>query len=161
MAGIGPPPTPTAILKARGSWLPRTRKKEPQLGKGVPQCPSWLDADAKKAWKDLVPVLDGMGVLTKAEKRALARYCDLSVEYERLAIFVAEHGSTYPIKNADGAVQRLCQFPQAVRKMALADVLLRLEQQFGLTPSARTRIQVDKKETAVDGIERFFAKGVG
>jgi phage terminase small subunit len=53
----GPQPTPTAILRARGSWLVNHRKDEPQPEKGGPPCPRWLNKDARKIWKALIPQL--------------------------------------------------------------------------------------------------------
>jgi phage terminase small subunit len=41
------------------------RKNEPQAPRGRPICPSWLNDDAKRAWKTVVPHLDAMGVLSK------------------------------------------------------------------------------------------------
>ena len=68
MGRRGPPPTPTPILRARGSPL-ATRRRELTEAKGPagkPRCPQWLDADAKAAWRQVVPLLEQMGVLLHA-----------------------------------------------------------------------------------------------
>ena len=146
MGARGVPPVPTAILRARGSWRAKINRKEP-TGHGTPRCPAWLDSDAKAAWKALIPMLKRLGVLATADAFAIARYCDMLVEYKRLAVHVAECGSV--------SADRISA--EAKHKGELADKLLRLEQNFGLTPSARSRIQVSKKDSPKEqDISRFF-----
>ena len=63
MGRRGPPPTPTPMLKLRGSWRADVNRAEPQPEMGKPKCPDWIDVYAKAAWKQLVPQLEQMGVL--------------------------------------------------------------------------------------------------
>ncbi|MCH7720393.1 MAG: P27 family phage terminase small subunit, partial [Planctomycetes bacterium] len=48
---------------------------EPKPSKKRPNCPTWVDADAKSMWKRLIPMLSDMGVLTEVDGNAAARYC--------------------------------------------------------------------------------------
>ena len=48
----------------------------------------------------------------------------------------------YPIKNDAGKVKCFQQWPQVAIANKLAQQLTRLEQEFGMTPSARSRIQL-------------------
>ena len=48
----------------------------------------------------------------------------------------------YPHKDESGKVKCFQQWPQVAIANKLAIQLTRLEQEFGMTPSARTRIQV-------------------
>ncbi len=64
------------------------------------------------------------------------------VEWRTALAFVRKHGSTYPIKDGNGKVKALGQFPQVAQIHKLSLALSRLEAEFGLTPSARTRINV-------------------
>jgi P27 family predicted phage terminase small subunit len=41
----------------------------------TPRCPDHLDAEAKKEWKRLVPILRRMKVLTEADGMTLANLC--------------------------------------------------------------------------------------
>jgi len=171
MGARGPAPTPTKILQMRGSrWPERLGINEPLPEAGAPTCPSWLPTDAKAAWKQLAPVLLDMGVLTKADRLALARYCRLFMRWRRAEDFLDKHGEVYPIRKVvtdrDGnervEVVGSAPFPQVAIAAKLADQLLRLEQNFGLTPSARSRIQVPgKSKDADDGKSRFFKSGAG
>lgn len=121
MAGIGPPPTPTAILKARGSWRAKIRKNEPQPPAGKAECPEWLSLEAKAAWKKLAPTLERMGVLTLADENEFARYCDLYARWKQ-------------------AITR--RVPKDKLIGSITEQLARLAQQFGLTPASRARVQV-------------------
>ena len=92
MGRRGPTPTPTEVLKLRGSTLvtkhrERTEAKGPA---GKPRCPEWLDADAKAMWRKLVPQLATMGVLTLVDGNALARYCRLWSRWRKAEAFIEQ-----------------------------------------------------------------------
>ena len=68
----GRKPKPTAIKKLEGN--PGKRKlntKEPIPAKGMPECPQWLLAEAKKEWERLADLMNQMGVLTEVDMVAL------------------------------------------------------------------------------------------
>jgi P27 family predicted phage terminase small subunit len=94
----------------------------------------------------LIPLLDQMRVLTQIDGNALARYCQLWSRWKRAEAFIQKHGDTYPLKDEKGRIRCLQQFPQVSIANKLAQQLTRLEQEFGLTPSARTRIHVKPEE---------------
>ena len=102
----------------------------------------WLDADAKKVWRQVVPPLRAMGVLTRIDGKAVARYCTSWVRWRRAIEFIREHGEVYPLKDDAGKIRYLQQFPQVAIASRLALELTRLEQEFGMTPASRTRISV-------------------
>src|SRR5580704_2760820 len=69
----GPIPKPSAIARAEGNpGKRRLNDCEPQPRATTPRCPDHLDAEAKKEWKRLVPVLRRMRVLTEADWMTLA-----------------------------------------------------------------------------------------
>lgn len=88
--------------------------------------------------------LSGTGVLTKAERHALITYCQSWVRYQSAIKFLAEHGETYPIRDEQGRLRCLQQFPQVAIARHLAQQLLRYQQELGLTPGSRSRITVDQ-----------------
>lgn len=92
-------------------------------------------------WDHLVPRLAGMGVLSAIDGNALARYCQLWSRWRKAEAFLRKHGEVYPLKDEAGKVKYLQPFPQVSIAANLAQQLTKLEQEFGLTPSARTRIQ--------------------
>ncbi len=83
-----------------------------------------------------------MRVLARIDGNALARYCQLWARWKKAELFVQKHGDTYPLKDESGRIKCLMPFPQVAIAHKLAAQLTRLEQEFGMTPSARTRISV-------------------
>lgn len=154
----GPTPTPTEILKRRGSREVAKRDREPRPEKGAPRCPAWLDKEAKAVWRQLVPQLEALGVVTKIDGNALARYCRLFVRWKQCDAFVRKYGESYIVKDEEGKQIKTCQqFPEVGIINRLGVQLLRLEQEFGLTPAARTRIQVTvEPPKQTEGKARFF-----
>jgi P27 family predicted phage terminase small subunit len=112
MGRRGPAPTPTAILRLRGSPLAKRNRHEPKGPPGKPRCPEWLDDDAKAAWRHLIPQLDLMGVLTRIDGNALARYCRLWSRWRKAEAFIDKNGEMYPLKDDHGKVKCFQQFPQ-------------------------------------------------
>jgi P27 family predicted phage terminase small subunit len=162
MGRRGPAPTPTATLKLRGSTLVTKRrlKREPEGPVGTPDAPDWLDAEARTMWEHLLPMLEGMGVVTRIDGNALARYCRLWSRWRKAEAYLEKHGDLYPLKDEQGRIKCVQQWPQVAIAAKLAQQLTRLEQEFGMTPSARSRIQLapDVSETS-RGKARFFHAG--
>lgn len=146
MGKHGLPPTPTEILKLRGSWRAKLNPNEPQPPRYIPDRPDWMDDTTAQVWDEVSKGLHDSGLLTSIDGKALARYCKTWAMWRDAHDFLDEHGTTYPTKDVSGRVTGVAEFPQVSRSLKLADQLLRLEQQFGMTPSARTRIEVKPKE---------------
>lgn len=144
MGKRGPLPTPTNVLKMRGSWRAKTRPLEPAPPAAEkPPCPAWLDADARKVWRALIPQLARLGVLTRLDQHALARYCTLWVRWRKMETLLAEKGELVISYTEEGAVAGVHVTPYVAIASTLADKLLRLEQHFGMTPSARAALHVE------------------
>ena len=140
MGKRGPKPTPTKILQLRGSWVPRARgmTSEPILRVEAPDLSTVLETDEEKAeWDRLCGLLLGMGVLSRVDGNALARYVRLFVRWRQVDAFLRKYGDVRPVKGEGDEIE-FVQFPQSNVAIKLAPQLLRLEQEFGLTPSSRT-----------------------
>lgn len=161
MGRRGPAPTPSPILRLRGTLRNDRVRNEPAVPGGKPVCPTWIDDEAKAAWKQLLPLLTQMGVLTRIDRNALTRYCQLWSRWKKAELFIQKHGDTYPLKDDQGKIKCLQQFPQVAIAHKLAAALTRLEQEFGMTPSARSRIQVPEGLDASNRTDkaRFFQAG--
>lgn len=161
MGRRGPAPTPTKILALRDSWLAKTRNDEPKPPVSTPRCPSWLDVEAKARWKHIVPKLADMGLLAAIDGDALVNYCQTWSRWKQAEQFIAQHGPVYPIKDDKGNVKYLQQVPQVSIAKGLVQVLSRYQQEFGMTPSARTRIEVpnQKEQAGVDEFDAFINRG--
>lgn len=152
----GPPRTPTEILKRRGSWLAPLREKqgEPVPPRGRPNCPKNLCLQAKRIWRKLIPLLDEMGVLSRVDERAIARYCQLTVAFYKASDFVNKVGITHFLEDENGKpTGEVETYPQLDKMLSISDRLLKLEIQFGMTPSARARLTVLPKDEDAEIIE--------
>ena len=148
MAGTGRAPTPTIILENRGSWRAKARKKsgEPVLPLGEPEAPDFLPAEARAEWERQVIHLRTMGLLVEADRALLVVYCTAWATFAKT--FTARpRGLRAQDRN----------FRQ---RQAAQDMLLKVAQQFGFSPSARTRVRSmiddgNKNKTKA----RFFTAG--
>ena len=143
MGARGPRPKPTALLKLSGSWRGRVERGEPQPRKVIPDCPEWLTGEGRKVWDRMIETLNFMGVLTQADGNSLARYCVTWVRWRQAEEFLARFGTTYPVKDEKGKVRCFMPFPEVAIANQQSQTLTKLEAEFGLTPSSRTRISID------------------
>jgi P27 family predicted phage terminase small subunit len=145
---------PTAIQELRGAYKkdPKRRNQtEPVAPKEKPRCPSHLDATAKAEWKFLTGILDELGVLSRADKTALVMYCQSYSEWRKAADMCQQYGAWQVKKDSKGELitkrhewDRIReQTQEACRKWLI---------EFGLTPSARSRLTVEKPVQAIQDI---------
>ena len=152
----GRKPKPTAVKKLEGN--PGKRKlnsKEPVPAKGIPACPDWLMPKAKKEWERLAELMNQMGVLTEVDMAAFAAYCQSYARWKEAQEHINSEGATYETENG---MQRpnpyvaICNTEQRLMMSAASE--------FGLTPSARSRImaassanknEVDEMEALLGG----------
>ena len=141
MGARGPKPTPAAILKQRGTFR-ADRHADSANPIGKPRCPKWLNKDAAKEFKRIVKLLDTMGLLGAVDENALARYATTWTRWRQALQLIEKGGEVVVYKDEAGKVKAVQ--PSAFNSIArsLAEELSRLEQAFGMTPSARSRIEV-------------------
>jgi P27 family predicted phage terminase small subunit len=132
----GPIPKPSAIARAEGNpGKRRLNDGEPQPRATTPRCPDHLDAEAKKEWKRLVPVLRRMKVLTEADWMTLANLCQIWSTMVKAQKMLTERGILY--KTPNGYIQ---QSPFFSMVNQCVDTITKLSREFGLTPAARSRM---------------------
>jgi len=155
MGKRGPKPTPTATLKLRGSWRGDINKNEPSPDKGMPDCPPEVQGVAKECWEQIAPMLNDMGVLTKADGMALSLLCETFAHWRRAQDLLTKHGDVYPIKDEAGKVKYLQQTPYVSITRNFGKALKEMLCEFGLTPSARSRIETTGDKQTVKADERI------
>ncbi|MCP4539803.1 MAG: phage terminase small subunit P27 family [Chloroflexi bacterium] len=157
----GPASTPTAKLKARGSRRAKARN-DPEVNMDKPKCPPWVGSYGKTLWRELVPQLHNAGILSKVDGGAFARYCYTYHLYRTDMKWLKDKGSLdYTARDKDGRVTGVVQFPAVARVQRHHDQMLKMEREFGLTPSARAGlggIQQDKPKQ-VDNTLKFVNAG--
>ena len=143
MGRRGPPPKPSALNELHGNPGHRRRNpREPKPRWDTPRCPAWLSPEAKTVWRRVVPELRHMRVLSFVDGDAVAAYCQTFARWKAAEEFLVKHGDVYPIRDEKNRVKCMAQFPQVAISRNLLLVLKGYQQEFGLTPSARTRIEV-------------------
>ncbi len=154
-------PKPTALRLIEGNPGKRAiNKKEPNPRKEIPSCPAHLTDAGKVAWGRLCALLDRMGVLTEADAFALERLCDCYTEILECRELIEVQGRTYDSarKSKDGDMEILIKANPAVAMLADADRRFKSHLvQFGLTPAARSKVQVkDDGDQKQDPLQEFF-----
>lgn len=146
----GRKPLPKAILKLRDSsakWKPRHRHAEPEAPKGCPSCPTWLDKEGKAEWRRVTKSLAAMGILKTPDRAVLAGLCQM------WSLFVRTSEQLNKCEGIDKESR-----PIAATNSDAYKNYLRACEQFGLTPSARTRIDTDIEGKKLDAFDAFVAK---
>lgn len=149
MGKRGPRPEPTAIKIARGT-AKSPRKTEPAPPATGIVMPGHLGEVAQAKWRELLPLLQAVKVMTDADVEALARYCDTYEWWLATRAKLRKEGDTYPILNDGGEIKYIAQRPEVSIAHKLATQLRQLEQDFGLNPSARTSLHVEKPKAEGD-----------
>ncbi len=135
----GPIPKPTALKILEGNPGKRPlNRHEPNPG-GVPQCPKHLDAQARREWRRLLPILLKMRVLTEADYIALANLCQTYSTMVKAQEQLQKAGLLY--KSQSGYIQ---QSPLLSIVNSCVETITKLCREFGLTPSSRSRLTMNE-----------------
>ena len=141
MGKRGPKPTSAAILEARGSWRAASRVDPPQLESKIPDMPRWLSSKARDHWRRIIPSLAALRVISDLDANLIARYCDAWARWVDLSDDLTRKGTTQIIAGKNGLAYSV-QRPEVSMQDKLTAQLLQMEKELGLTPSARSRIEV-------------------
>jgi P27 family predicted phage terminase small subunit len=140
MAQRGRKPKPTAVKELEGNPGKRPLNElEPKPHRKAPKCPTWLDVEAKREWRRVAKQLEELGVLTEVDMAAFAGYCEAYARWKEAEEFISKHGTI--VKTPSGYWQ---QVPQVSIAQTYLKIMIKFCEQFGLTPSSRSRIIVDK-----------------
>ena len=151
MGKRGPRPEPTIIKMAKGNPGKRPlNKNEPKPAADAIQPPEWVTGKSLDKWNEVVPKLIGMGVMTNADIDTIARYCTMYEQYVKYLEQVRRGLDVLVIRDDAGKVKYMQSTPAATMLTKLAASMLRIEQEFGLTPSARTGIVAKKPQDISD-----------
>ena len=108
----------------------KLNKDEPKPKVALPHCPDYLDDVARGEWDRLAPILVRMKVLTEADYIALASLCQTYSTMMKAQEQLNKSGILF--KTPSGYVQKIVM----------------LCREFGLTPSARSRVQANSSDDA-------------
>jgi P27 family predicted phage terminase small subunit len=143
MSRPGPAPTPTHLKIVRGVRRDRINDKEPKPTKKTPPCPAWLSAEGKKVWRRTSKQLTEMGLLYACDGDSLAAYCEAVVRHQKACEVINSTGILIKGRR-DGVVKN-----PAVQVARDAEATIKaFAQEFGLTPSARTRLKTTEETSS-------------
>jgi P27 family predicted phage terminase small subunit len=135
----GPKPKPTALKKLAGNpGQRRLSDDEPTPEAAAPERPSFLSEAAAAEWDKIAPKLVAMGVLSTADAAALALYCEYYTRWQDAEKKLREGGHVVKVNG------QVMPSPYLSVANKAAEMLLKLTGEFGLTPSARTRVRATK-----------------
>jgi P27 family predicted phage terminase small subunit len=143
MGKRGPRKQPTAIRLLNGgrpSQKSKTQEPIPASGNLTP--PTYIVGKAKEKWDEVLPKLVSMRVMTPADLETLGRYCAVWEQWVRYLDQMRKGLDVLVIRDKDGKVKYMQSAPAATMFVKLGQSLLRMEQEFGLTPSARASMEV-------------------
>lgn len=167
MGKRGPPPEPSILKYIRGNPSKETLNTAEPTPDLVPSnfpAPKALDGPAVEVWNDTVPKLAKMRVLTEADVPTLTRYCIETALYLVCYEKVKTHGEEYTHlepdpHRTDGRLRiKYTQVtPWATQMHRHHAAMLRIEQEFGMTPSSRSQVSTTNGNEA-DQIAAFVQK---
>ncbi|HEV2294082.1 MAG TPA: phage terminase small subunit P27 family [Tepidisphaeraceae bacterium] len=119
------------------------------------------DKDARKEFRRLAKLLGEMRLVGEADSNLIVRYCITWVRWRRVVQTLASNAgaefATY--KDADGKVKSVQVSALHSVARSLGEELGRAEAQLGMSPSARSRIEVAPtapRASESDSKSRFF-----
>lgn len=152
----GRKPKPTAMKQLAGNPGKRPlNQHEAQPPRVIPNCPSHLNAEAKKEWHRIVKDLHAAGLFTKVDRPALAAYCQAYgrwVMAEKKLVTMEDMTDMTP-----NGMQVQSVYLQIANKAM--EQMRRFLVEFGMTPSARSRVSVEKPAEQ-DEFEKLFGQKV-
>lgn len=151
----GPPPKPTAQRKAEGCLAHRPlneNEPKPALSDGVLQPPPTIDHEAKREWERIAPILHAMGLLTELDATEFMAYCQAVGDYVTACGHIDKEGHTTQTENGIPRVSPWWKIRRDSVKQIHESAA-----RFGLSPSDRTRIEVDPTP-ATDDLAAFNAE---
>lgn len=124
-------------MKGRKPGLDTLKKRLAGTYSGpAPDCPDWLDDDARAEWARVAPELARAGVLTPVDAMTLAAYCQTYSQWKQAEQRVRADGLMI-----DGPRGNPTLHPCARHAVTLLAELRRVAGEFGFTPAARARVE--------------------
>lgn len=155
MRGRKPTPTHLKLIKGNPGKRPiNPNEPKPELARPLP--PPHLNDDAKVEWGRVIDRLFDLGLMTDLDRAALGAYCQAYGRWsqaERALLKMAESDQltgALMIKTKNG---NAIQNPLVGTANHAMSEMMRYASEFGMTPSARTRIDASFGAAVKEGDE--------
>lgn len=137
MGRSGPSPKPTALRLLHGDRKDRINQREPVPSAEPMTPPENVTPEVRAVWDFTARHLVIMGTASASDRDALHAYCEAVVAHAKASAVLAQ--TSILVKGIHGGMVRN---PALQIQRDAARTLLRFAQEFGLTPSARSTIEV-------------------
>jgi len=154
MGVTGPRPKPTAIKQMMGNPGKRPLNDLEPQPTSTAKCPrKQLTKDAIREWKRVEGELTALGLLSDLDRSAMMVYCEAYSTWLKAKGNVKQYGEVVKTKNGN-----LIQNPYFAIMNRAADTMIRVAAEFGMTPSARTRLAIVSTPGThvIDPAESYF-----
>ena len=142
-------PVPLKVLKGRGNGkdsIGRPIPVVPKFERAEPEAPEFLADEAKELWSRVAPSLDRLDLLKCEDREVFAAYCTAWARFvAAVKTYQAEGLTRRHPTTGHGVIHPAVKVAEAAGRD-----LLRLAQEFGLTPSAEINLATSPKVAAAD-----------
>lgn len=164
----GKPPKPVKLRVLEGgrtSRIVREMRKTaadvlPQASDKYPSRPKVMSKKGSQQWDFVCGLIDEMGLLSRTDTIAIQLLCEAYADYLNAIEAINKNGGeTYQTQTSRGKGVIVRNIP-AVRQRNDADYRIRSWlNEFGMTPSARSRVRGNGKNSEEDPAEKYFGRG--
>jgi P27 family predicted phage terminase small subunit len=153
---------PTAIKLAKGNPGKRALNgKEPRVLRVRLVCPRWVSERAAPHWERFAGLAHSMGVLSQIDGTAMESLCEAYADWrdaiKEKADFRASNGNSLTTESLNPAGVTVYKSHPSVAQVTEADRRLRTWlTEFGMTPSARSRVHGNQTEDEKDAAEEDY-----
>lgn len=151
----GRPPKPTAVKKRQGNPGRRPLNENEPVFEGTTTPPAHLDKIARNEWRRLAPRLGFHKMLTPADRTAFAAYCAAYSTHVRAELALAKK-STLAYKTSSGVLR---PWPEVQISNQALSQMHRFLTEFGLTPSSRSRLNIETPGRPSEDEDFLFGDG--
>lgn len=148
-------PKPAAVKIAQGNPGHERIGEEPKPRAKKPTCPSWLNDDARKVWRETCRELEAMDLLFSADRQTLIAYCLAAADLVEAENLIISNGGAY-YSDQYGTIKR---HPALITKEKAVNTIAKLAGILGLNVIARARLGCAdaKKDAAKDELKKFLS----
>ena len=155
MKGRKPKPTALKVLAGNPGKRPLNDAEPNFMGERIGNAPKHLSAEAKAEWKRVAPVLKAAGVLTPADRGALAAYCQAWARWVEAERKIETEGM---VTTTPSGYEM--QSPWVGIANKALELMRAFAAEFGMTPSSRTRVRAEKPEHERSLAEALFEQAL-
>lgn len=162
MGNRGPKPLPANVHQLRGNPSKLSAEKlrdEVRPEVEVPSCPAHLLPAARREWKRISSELEKLGLVSKIDRAALAVYCQAYARWAQAETKLKGLGEGGLIDETPNGFKQMSVWLQISNRAV--EQMHKFLAEFGMTPSARSRVTPSNPQLGLFGDDQQQPKGPG